>query len=167
MNWTALGAVAEALAALAILVSFLFVKQQIKQNHEMSKASNQREILNAIRDFFALTRSDPEQFDAVARCLKEYEGADARSKHIFYMWAVDFMLIAEQAWYVRRDRYINEASYIGVENLCLSILLTEGGQKIWPLVRDSWGEDVRVHIQARLQNVGENFPKYYDIVPHF
>jgi hypothetical protein len=71
MNWTALGAVAEALAALAILVSFLFVKQQIKQNHEMSKASNQREILNAIRDFFALTRSDPEQFDAVARCLKE------------------------------------------------------------------------------------------------
>ena len=41
----------------------------------------------------------------------------------------------------------------------------------WPknmaLVRDSWGEDVRVHIQARLQNVGENFPKYYDIVPHF
>ena len=117
MNWIALGAVAEALAALAILVSFLFVKQQMKQNHEMAKASNQREILNALRDFFTRTRSDPEQFDAVARCLKEYEGADARSKHIFYMWAVDFMLIAEQAWYMRRDRYINEASYIGVENL--------------------------------------------------
>ena len=83
------------------------------------------------------------------------------------MWAVDFMLIAEQAWYMRRDRYINEASYIGIENLCLSILLTEGGKKMWPLVRDTWGEDVRVHIQARLQNVGENFPKCYDIVPHF
>jgi hypothetical protein len=51
MNWTALGAVAEAFAALAILVSFLFVKQQMKQNHEMTKASNQREILNALRDF--------------------------------------------------------------------------------------------------------------------
>ena len=44
MNWTALGAVAEALAALAFLGSFLFVKQQMKQNHEMTKASNQREI---------------------------------------------------------------------------------------------------------------------------
>ena len=83
------------------------------------------------------------------------------------MWAVDFMLIAEQAWYMRRDRYINEASYIGVENLCLAILLTEGGQKIWPSVKDSWGEDIRVHIQARLQNVGQNFPKYYDLVPYF
>ena len=139
----------------------------MKQNHEMTKASNQREILNALRDFGAITRSDHEQFDAVARCLKEHQGADARSKHIFCMWAVDFMLIAEQAWYMRRDRYINEASYIGVENLCLAMLLTEGGQEIWPSVKDSWGEDVRVHIQARLQNVGENFPKYYDIFPFF
>ena len=68
---------------------------------------------------------------------------------------------------MRRDRYINEASYIGVENLCLAMLLTEGGQEIWPSVKDSWGEDVRVNIQARLQNVGENFPKYYDIFPFF
>ena len=75
MNWTALGAVAEALAALAILVSFLFVKQQMKQNHEMTKASNQREILNAVRDFFTLTRSDPEQFDAFLARLST-SGAD-------------------------------------------------------------------------------------------
>ena len=37
MNWVALGAIAEAIAALAFLGSFLFVKQQMKQNHDMKK----------------------------------------------------------------------------------------------------------------------------------
>jgi hypothetical protein len=167
MNWVALGAIAEAIAALAFLGSFLFVKQQMKQNHEMTKAGNQREILNALRDFFALTRSDQEQFHAVAKCLKEYEAADVRSRHIFTMWVVDFMLIAEQAWYMRRDGYINEASYNGVENLCLAILITEGGQKIWPSIKDSWGQDVSDHMQTCLQRAGRNAPKVYEVFPYF
>ena len=49
MNWIALGAVSELNAAIA---SFLFIKQKMKQNHDATKASHQREILNASRDFF-------------------------------------------------------------------------------------------------------------------
>ena len=52
MNWSALGAVSELAAALALLASFIFVRQQMSQNHEVTKASHQREILNASRDFF-------------------------------------------------------------------------------------------------------------------
>ena len=51
MNWSALGAVSELAAALAFLASFIFIRQQMAQNHEVIKASHQREILNASRDF--------------------------------------------------------------------------------------------------------------------
>ena len=51
MNWSALGAVSELAAALALLASFVFIRQQMAQNHEVTKASHQREILNASRDF--------------------------------------------------------------------------------------------------------------------
>ena len=89
MNWIALGAVSELIAALAFLASFLFIKQQMKQNHDVTKASHQREILNASRDFFALTRSNPEVFKAVATCMKQYESADAYSRHVFTTWVID------------------------------------------------------------------------------
>ena len=46
MNWDALGAISELTAALAFLVSFLFVGHQLRQNREIERASNQREILN-------------------------------------------------------------------------------------------------------------------------
>ena len=51
MNWSALGALSELAAALAFLASFIFIRQQMAQNHEATKASHQREILNASRDF--------------------------------------------------------------------------------------------------------------------
>ena len=51
MNWSALGAVSELAAALAFLASFIFIRQKMAQNHEVTRASHQREILNASRDF--------------------------------------------------------------------------------------------------------------------
>ena len=83
MNWSALGAVSELGAALAFLASFIFIRQQMAQNHAVTKASHQREILNASRDFFAATRSDQKIFDAVATCFKNFQSADAFSRHVF------------------------------------------------------------------------------------
>ena len=54
MNWLALSAVSEFFAALFLLVSFVFVGLQLKQNREVQRASHQREILNAARDFFSV-----------------------------------------------------------------------------------------------------------------
>ena len=111
MNWSALGALSELAAALAFLASFIFIRQQMAQNHEVTKASHQREILNASRDFFAAKRSDQKIFDAVATCFGDFQSADAFSWHVFTTWVIDYMLIAEQAWHMHRDGFINEASY--------------------------------------------------------
>ena len=167
MNWSALGAVSELAAALAFLASFIFIRQQMAQNHEVTKASHQREILNASRDFFAATRSDQKIFDAVATCFKNFQSADAFSRHVFTTWVIDYMLIAEQAWYMHRDGFINETSYQGFENLCMTILVTEGGQEIWPVVKESWGQDVSKHFQKRLREDGASIPKHYDVIPFF
>jgi hypothetical protein len=166
MNWDALGAIAELIAASAFVISFLFVGRQLQQNREMEKASSQREILNQARAFFSLTRSDSRVLQAVSECMKHYSAADQEKKHIFYTWVIDFMLLVEQAWYMRRDGYINEASYTGFENLCLSIFVTEGGQEAWPSLKKSWGKDAVEHFEKRLSEDAENIPKHYDLMPY-
>jgi hypothetical protein len=77
------------------------------------------------------------------------------------------MLIAEQAWYMKRDGFINDASYEGFENLCMGILVTEGGQKVWPVVKDSWGKDASDYFQKRMKEKGAVTPKHYDVIPFF
>ncbi|MAD07989.1 MAG: hypothetical protein CMP86_11325 [Gammaproteobacteria bacterium] len=166
MNWDALGAISELTAALAFLVSFLFVGHQLRQNLEMERASNQREILNQARSFFSLTRSDLRILVAVSECMRDYATANQEKKHIFNMWVVDYMLLAEQAWYMRRDGYINAASYDGFENLCLAMFATEGGQAVWPSLKASWGRDASEHFEKRLLESAADSPKLYDLLPY-
>ena len=85
MNWDALGAISELTAALAFLVSFLFVGHQLRQNREMERASNQREILNQARSFFALTRSDLRILVAVSERMRDYATANQEQTHQNYM----------------------------------------------------------------------------------
>ena len=77
------------------------------------------------------------------------------------------MMIAEQAWYKHRDGFINEASYQGFENLCMTILVTEVGQEIWPVVQESWEQDVPKHFQNRLREEGAYISKHYDVIQLF
>ena len=51
LKWSALGAVSELVAALASLASFVFIRQQMADNHEVTKAAHQREVLNALEIF--------------------------------------------------------------------------------------------------------------------
>ena len=77
------------------------------------------------------------------------------------------MMIAEQAWYKHRDGFINEASYQGFENLCMTILVTEVGQEIWPVVKEYLELDVSKHFQKRLRDDGAIKPKHYDVISFF
>ena len=68
---------------------------------------------------------------------------------------------------MHRDDFINEASYQGFENICMTILVTEGGQEIWPVVKESLGQDISQHFQKRLKEDGATIPMHYDVIPFF
>lgn len=166
MNWDAIGAMSELLAALAFIFSFLFVGNQLKQNREMERANNQREILNQARDFFSLTRSDSKVFAAVSICMHDYSNAKQEEKHIFSTWLLDFMMIAEQAWYMKRDGYINEVSFIGIRDFTMSIIVTPGGRQCWSKINTFYADDVKKYFEAKLSEVGDSVPKQYEVLPY-
>ena len=41
------------------------------------------------------------------------------------------------------------------------------GPKNWPVVKESWGQDVSRHFQKRLKEDGATIPKHYDVIPFF
>ena len=96
-----------------------------------------------------------------------FQSADAFSRHEASTWVIDYMLIAEQAWYMHRDGFINGASDQGFENLCMTDLAAEGGREIWPVVKESWEQDVSRYFQKRLKEDGATTPKHYDVIPLF
>ncbi len=166
MNWEAIGAVGEILAAATVVASLLFVGYQLRQSQRAERAAGQRDLLNQGRSWYISTRSDPSLFGAVSELLEEYETADPIKQHLFDTWAFDFLLITEQVLYMHDDEFVNATSREGFENLALSILVTPGGSQWWQRIQRVWNQD-HVAYMNRLLDERDGIPRFDDLLPHF
>jgi hypothetical protein len=114
----------------------------------------------------ALTTSDPLTFEAVRECLAEYSSAEKIVQDRFNSWAWKVLFIIEHAVYMHRDGFLNESSYIGLEQGLLSIINANGGRQWWDLSSSVVSSDVGNHIQQRLDATeGTIFP-WNEVMPH-
>jgi len=63
MNWDALGAVAELLAAVGVIVSLLYLATQIRQNTQSVRANTYQEFTRESAEISRLMLSNPEMID--------------------------------------------------------------------------------------------------------
>ncbi len=167
MNWEAIGAVGELAAAVAVVASLLFVGYQLRQSQRAERAAGQRDLLRQGRDWYVSSRTHPELFAVIAELLEDYDGASPEKQHLFDTWAFDYLLLLEQALYMLDDGFINETSSTGFENLALSILRTPGGAQWWTRASQVWNQDHVAHMNRRLAELDDDFPRVDEMLDHF
>ena len=168
MNWEAIGSIAEGLGALAVIGSLLFVGNQLRQNQDIAKGTAQRELLIGGAKWLSSTRHDLGLFEAVARLLYEYSSANAEDRHRFSTWGYELLMLAERAFYMQRDGYMNEASWLGFRGMCLSVLLSPGGKQWWETeARYVWGADAVEHFMAAIEASDGSTPCHQQLRPEF
>lgn len=161
------GALAEMLGGIAVVISLAFVGYQLRQQSYIERAKAQRDLLLQSREWMSIPSSSEAQFDAIRRCLDDFDGSDAWSRQQFFSWATDALLIFESVLYMKTDNLVNEGSYIRFEQLILAIARTPGGNQWWKYVYNVIGTDVAEHISKRLEDVGESVPPLNELLPHF
>jgi len=167
MSWEAAGAIAEAVGALAVIGSLLFVGNQLRQNQDIAKGNAQRELLIGAGDWMSSTRQDLELFAVVSRLLQGYVDASPDDRHLFSTWGFELLFLAERAFYMHRDGYMNEGSWRGFEGITLSLLLTPGGKQWWEEARRVWGADAVAHFSAAIEAADASTPLLYELRPEF
>ena len=168
MNWEAIGAVAEGLGAIAVIGSLLFVGNQLRQNQDIAKGNSQRELLVGAAEWMSSTRHDLVLFETVARLLHGYADANAEDRHRFSTWGYELLFLVERAFYMHRDGYMNDGSWLGFRGMGLSLLLSPGGKEWWEAeARHVWGADAVEHFTAVIETSDESTPCLQQLRPEF
>jgi hypothetical protein len=168
MNWEAIGATAEGLGALAVIGSLLFVGNQLRQNQDIAKGQSQRELLIGAAEWMSSTRHDLELFETVARLLYGYSDANAEDRHRFSTWGYELLMLVERAFYMHRDGYMNEGSWLGFRGMGLSLLLSPGGKQWWETeARHVWGADAVEHFSTAIETSDDSAPCLQQLRPEF
>jgi len=137
MNWEALGAIAEILAAIGVIISFVYLARQIRQNTQVQRRSNVRDIA---QDLATTLRSISSDADMSALALRAFSGLDSldaveryRFDCFFYSWLAAF----ERALLDRRDgEYPDE--YLSPMSVAIAGFLRTAGGRAWWRERSVW-----------------------------
>jgi len=128
MNWSAIGAVGEALGAIAVLVSLIYLARQIRQNTRMMKSTVRQQLASASQGFILKVA---EQADLLAKVavgedLTPAENLKARLvlRAAFRGW--------ENYAYQHQQGLLDPSEWRGVRENMRRFMLG------YPLARDEW-----------------------------
>lgn len=156
MNWEAIGASAEALGVLAILVSLVYVAMQIRQNSQLIASTIEASRLaaferniesgNRIRELLIL---NPDLTELFIRARQSYKALNAAEK-FRYGLLMRNMLSAVQGAYVRQQSVQHDPhEFEGLERVVDSLLEGRGGREWLESADPDWRPEFRDFVADR------------------
>lgn len=159
--------ISQIVAVVAILGSLLAIYFQMRQNHAFVRANEQREFLDQVREWWALSAESEEKFQTICSGLQDFHGLDRFQQAQFHAWAADMQAIFTGAFFQHRSTLISPSSHEGMARAFLSILNTPGGHAWWEMSSKTANKDVVTYLNARLAAEAATLPVWTDLVPHF
>ena len=137
MNWDAVGAIAELGAALGVIVSFVYLARQIRQNTNVQRRANVADIATDLAATLRVISGDPEMSALVLRALADLSSLDSTERYrfdcFFYPWLAAF----ERALIDARDGEYPAEYLIPMSSGLAAFLRTDGGREWWQQ-RKNW-----------------------------
>lgn len=160
MNWEAVGAIAEALGAIAIFVSLVYVAIQIRQNTEQSARTAEASALaafernidsgNRLRELLIL---HPEVAQLLLTGYESYKELTAAEKFRFGMLQRN-IFASVQAAFVRHMMVGQDPRNLeGIADLVDSILINRGAREWLAENHPDWRPEFRTFVFERLAAV--------------
>jgi hypothetical protein len=165
VNWDAIGAVAEVLGALAVLVTLSYFAAQIRQSNRLAEAQSQRELMTF--DVFTPVVTDPTLTTEFRACLNRYDEQDPDVKTRFAFIMTNWHLQMEAVFRMHEKGLIAELSFKGYLTWYNSLLNTPGGAAYWREVSSAHAPDLVAALDA-LKNDPDNPYRYqsaFDTMP--
>ena len=131
INWEALGAIANVLAAVGVIATLIYLSVQIRQN---TKAVRSSSIQNLVQNFSTTAQAAVENEEIIPLLLKGNAGLDGLTEveraRLHFWFIVTFRRF--EGVYFQRDLGIVDADVIdGFERSHLAVLASKGAQEWW------------------------------------
>lgn len=163
MNWDAVGAFGETLAAVTVIVTLFFVlkqlrlnNQQVEQANQLARADSQRDILKQVAEHATLTVSDEALQSDIRTCYENWNDAPTTAKWNFEGWASSYFYIVEQAVDMHDNGLLSDETYKAMESAALKIIETPGGAQWWDKKSKVIGAQISTRLEEKRRNLGAN-----------
>jgi hypothetical protein len=168
MNWEAIGAIAELLAAIGVIGSLIYLAFQVRRNTHIQKMTNLRDISTELATTARCTATNPELASLVLRGLADITSLDPVERYRFDSFLYAFLANYERALIDARDGDYPEEQLVPLRVSVVEYLGTHAGRTWWEqrrawftsfgqesidsILSDQTLDSLRAGTDARIQN---------------
>jgi len=151
INWEALGAIANVLAAVGVIATLIYLSIQIRQN---TKAVRSSSIQNLVQSFSTTAQAALENGYIIPLLLKANAGADALTEEqraqLHFWFIMTFRRF--EGVYFQRDLGIVDAEVIdGFERSHIAVLASKTAQEWWANSKEIFNSGFVSYVEDLLQ----------------
>jgi hypothetical protein len=133
MNWDAIGAVAEIVGALGVLITLIYLATQIHDNTRSLQAVSLQSVLEGPRDrYFLPMAQSGDMADIYARGLTSLGQLDDVEKRRFFFMMYEQYFQMQQVWQLHERDLIPKVDYDAWLEYTVSLTQSPGGAEMWP-----------------------------------
>ena len=151
MNWEALGAIANLLAALGVIATLIYLAIQIQQN---TKAVRSSSIQNLVQSLSTTAQAAVENKDIIPLLLKANTGAGALTEEErtqLHFWFIMSIRRFEGVYFQRNLGFVDAAVIEGFERSHIAILASKSGQAWWTTSKEIFNSGFVSYVEELLK----------------
>lgn len=160
-----LGSVGEMVAAIATIITLLYLSAQIRHSSRLAAAQSQRELLDTFQTWQSLL--DPQVALVVQEGLTSFTSLSNGDKVLLHAWLHPIGNHAESAFRMYRRGLLERESYVGFRDGWLSIVATDGGREWWAISKALFGLDFAAEIESVAESESDNIQPLTTLLPYF
>ncbi len=154
LSWDAIGAVAEAIAALLVVGSLLFVGFQIRQSVREARAAAMNNIMNVWVEFYLRISEDAELSDILRKGAKDLTSLTDQQRYRLTMVLTGMFRAWHNAWYQWRLGVYDSESWESQMIVIKSILTLPGPRAVWDDRKFMLPEAFQSYVEAKVAATG-------------
>jgi hypothetical protein len=131
VNWEAIGAAGEILGAIAVLVTLVFLANQIRQNNSIGKAEAEREWFATWHGLVRETMGSPEAVELLRQGLDHYANMSVDEKAIFSTRMIAMFDHVDVLRRLHQKGFVDDDMLDPILGVLSSIAATPGGDQWW------------------------------------
>ena len=131
MNWDAIGAIAELLAAIGVVISLVYLAHQIRQNTQSQIRSNNWEVTKELKNSVRQFASDAELAALTLRGFSDIDSLNQVERFRFDTAIYDWIAGFERALIDAREGHYPDEFVRTISTAIAGFLRTDGGRAWW------------------------------------
>jgi hypothetical protein len=165
MNWDALGAIAESLGAVGVIVTLIYLSAQIRHNNSQLRGAATTAVYEYQRTLTDTLNSDSELYKIALRGNEDLSSLDPWEQQRFAIWCLHETSMWEMCHRLFNQGALDEELFRGKESYWLLLHSSPGRREWWNTQTVMLNEEFRQYVSGLLGEIPVR--KLGQVVPIF